>query len=140
MKVYRTEIHGHLLEARNSEWGSETVLVDGRQVSSKPLAGIWKSSHHFDLQDEDGRTRHVEVHWLDVSKLGLGKYRVVINVDGVERCRLDAIDLSVPPSTCPHCGYSLNGLPVVNSEVRCPVCGRHSSAILIGGSHDRHQP
>lgn len=132
MKVYRTEIHGHLIEARSSDWGSETVLVNGRQVSSKPLAGLFRSSHFFDLKDEQGQQRHVELRWQDVSKLGLGKFRVVVNVDGMERCRLDAIDLTIPPNTCTYCGYSLQGLPVENNEIRCPECGRHSSAILIG--------
>jgi Zn finger protein HypA/HybF involved in hydrogenase expression len=56
---------------------------------------------------------------------------VAISVDGVERCRLEPVDPKKPPSVCHNCGYSLHGLPVENSEVRCPECGRHCSAILF---------
>lgn len=131
MKVYRTELHGHIIEARATDWGAEHVLVDGRIASKKLLAGLWHGSHFFDIVDEGGTTRHIEVRWLDVSKIGLGAYRVVINVDGQERCRLEPIDLNKPASVCAYCGYSLTGLPVENSEIRCPECGRHNSAALV---------
>ena len=130
VKIYRTELHGHIVEARATDWGSEQVLIDGRIVSSKALAGLWHTPHFFEINDQQGNTRHVEVRWLDVSKIGLGKYRVVILVDGQERCRLDAVDPAKPSSVCAYCGYSLVGLPVENSEIRCPECGRHTSAIL----------
>jgi hypothetical protein len=131
MKTYRTELHGHIIEARSTDWGAEHVLVDGGIVSSKRLAGLWHSTHFFEMADENGRSRRVEVRWVDVSKIGLGTYRVVINVDGQERCRLEPIDANKPANVCAHCGYSLMGLPVENSEIRCPECGRHSSAILV---------
>jgi DNA-directed RNA polymerase subunit RPC12/RpoP len=131
MKVYRTELHGHIIEARSTDWGAEHVLVDGRIVSNKLLAGLWHTPHFFDINDEQGNPRLIEVRWLDVSKIGLGTYRVVINVDGQERCRLEPIDTSKPANVCAYCGYSLRGLPVENSEIRCPECGRHTSAILV---------
>ena len=132
MNVYRAEVHGHLIEARSTGLGAERVLVDGEIVSSRWLTGLWPASHFFCINDETGGSRHIEVCWTDVSKLGLGKYRVVISVDGMERWRLEPVDISRPANACPHCGYSLHGLPVDNSEIRCPECGRHSSAILAG--------
>ena len=131
MKTYRTELHGHILEARSTDWGAEQVLIDGRIVSSKWLAGLWHTPHFFDLTDENGLSHCVEVRWMDVSKLGLGSYRVVILVDGQERCRLEPIDANKPSNVCAYCGYSLNGLPIENNEIRCPECGRHSSAMIV---------
>ena len=139
MKIYRTELHGHILEARSSDWGAEHVLIDGRIVSSKWMAGLWHTSHFFEMSDETGKLRRVEVRWLDVSKLGLGTYRVLIVVDGQERCRLEALDTNKPANVCAHCGYSLVGLPVDNSEIRCPECGRHSSAILVQAPSANHK-
>lgn len=129
MKIFRCEIHGHRIEFRLGDWGGEQVLVDGRVVSSR---SFWtaRRSHFFDITDERGKARYVEVRRFDASKLGLGKYRAIVQVDGVERARLEPIDLTRPPDTCPNCGYSLAGLPAENSEIRCPECGRHSSAIL----------
>lgn len=131
MNIYRTVIHGHVIEARRSEWASESILLDGRIVSRKPWAGLLRTSHHFDITDERGESRHVEVRWIDISKLGLGKYRVLVIVDGMERCRLEPVDLSKPPDACANCGYALKGLPVQNGEVRCPECGRHSMAAFM---------
>ena len=97
VKMYRTSICGHVVEARLGELLSEQVLVDGRIVSSRPFAGLVRGSHFFDLEDERGDRHHVEVRRVDLSKIGLGRYRMVITVDGIERCRLEPIDPSRPP-------------------------------------------
>ncbi|MCL4209035.1 MAG: hypothetical protein HRU76_15385 [Phycisphaeraceae bacterium] len=132
MLVYRTQVHGHLIEARRGPLGGETVLLNGRVISYRPLAGWTRGSHFFDVTDEQGRARHVEVQWIDVSKLGLGKYRVTVRVDGVERARLEPIDPARPIDVCYQCGYPLKGLPIVHGEIRCPECGRHTLAAFIG--------
>jgi hypothetical protein len=132
MKVYRGEVHGNLIEARLSELGSEQVLLNGREVSSRSLAVLRPGSHFFDITDESGKTRHVEVRRQDISKLGLGRYRIVISVDGVERCRLEPIDTRRPPDVCGNCGYQLRGQPIESGEIKCPECGRHTSAAALG--------
>lgn len=132
MLTYRTQIHGALIEARRGPLGGESVLLNGRVVSSRPFAGFTRASHFFDVTDEQGNPRLVEVQWIDVSKLGLGKYRVAVRVNGVERARLEPIDPARPIDVCYQCGYPLKGLPIVHGEIRCPECGRHSLAALVG--------
>jgi hypothetical protein len=130
--VYRIELHGHLVELRSGGWGGETLLLDGRPVSRKPMAGFYSASHGASLTDEHGRTRLVETRWLDASR-GLGfRYRVLVLIDGAPRCILDPVDERARPGCCPHCGYALAGLAPDNGEVRCPECGRHSSALQLG--------
>ena len=57
MKIYRTELHGHIIEARQGDLGTDRVLVDGRVVSTKRLGGWYGASHFFDIDDEEGKTR-----------------------------------------------------------------------------------
>ncbi len=128
MKLYRAEIHNHIVELRKGDLGGEQVLVNGRIISDRPWAGWHRPSHFFELTDEQSTLRHVEVRLVDTSRFGLGKYRAIISVDGVERCRLEPIDPAAPPYVCGNCGYSLTGLPIENGEVRCPECGRHTMA------------
>ena len=135
MKIYRVVIHGHIVEARTNELAAEYVLLDGRVVSTKPFAALYQAAHFFDLEDEQGKTRHVEVRWTQRSKLGLGKFHVQVNVDGVDRCKLKSIDASKGPDCCTNCGYSLLGLPVENGEARCPECGKHMDAALLSASN-----
>lgn len=132
MKIYQVVIHGHIIETRTNEWGAEYVILDGGLVSRKPYAGFYQANHFFDLEDEQGRTRHIEVSWTERSKLGLGKFHVQINVDGVMRCKLKPSDTKKAPDCCTNCGYSLNGLAIDNDEVRCPECGKHTDAALLG--------
>ena len=134
MKTYRTELHGHIIEARQGDLGTDRVLVDGRIVSTKLLGGWYGASHFLEITDEQGRTHHVEVGWVDRSKLGLGKYRMTIKVDGVERGEFGPVDPAHMAGSCHHCGYPLRGLPIDNQEIRCPECGRHTSALLIDSS------
>ena len=139
MKFYRTVIGGRLIEARLSDLGSEQVLIDGRLVSNKPWAGLLHPSHHFDLTDDDGRPFHLEVRRHDVSKLKIGRYRMIVVVDGVERCRLEPVDLSKPPHVCANCGYSLRGQRAEAGEVRCPECGRHTPAPFLGLADEKDE-
>lgn len=121
-------LHGRRLEVRLGDFGGEEVLLDGRIVAKDPYAGLSHPSHFFEIDDEQGRARHVEVKRRDLSKLGLGKYRFFVLVDGVERARLEPVDPTTPPTICPNCGYDLAGLPIEADEVRCPECGRHQPA------------
>ena len=134
MKTFRTELHGHIIEARQGDLGNDRVLLDGRVVSKKLLGGWYGASHFFDLEDEEGQTHHVEIGWVDRSKLGLGKYRMRLLVDGVERGEIEPTPADHEFTACMYCGYLLNGLPVENHEIRCPECGRHSAARLINTS------
>jgi hypothetical protein len=131
MKIFRTEILGHIIESRQGDLGRNRVLVDGQIVSTKLFGGWYNASHFIEIEDEDGKTRHVEVGWVDRSKLKIGRYRMRISVDGVERGEVTPIDPSRAPGSCNNCGYSLKGLMITNGEIQCPECGRHSSAALI---------
>ncbi|MHC5024441.1 MAG: hypothetical protein ACYTGG_11125 [Planctomycetota bacterium] len=137
MRIFRTDIHGHVIEARHGDLGRQRVLVDGRIVSDMPFAGLSRPSHFFEVVDDAGETHHVEVRWIDESKFGLGRYRVLVMVDGVERKRLAPVDILRPPTICGHCGYRLEGLPAKNDEVRCPECGRHTPASLVRAASGR---
>jgi len=132
MKAYKVIIHGHIIEAHTNEWGAEYVLLDGSLVSRKIYASLHQANHFFDLEDEQGKTRHIEVSWTERSKLGLGKYHVQINVDGVTRCKLKPSDTKKNPNCCTNCGYSLKGLTIANDEIRCPECGKHTDDAFIG--------
>jgi hypothetical protein len=131
MKVFRTELHGHRLELRVGDWGGQQLLLDGRLVGSEPYAALKGASHFFDIADEQGAAHHVEVRLADVSRWKIGRYRVLVRVDGVERCRLEPVNLEVPPDTCPNCGHSLKGVPERGGEVCCPECGRHTSGAML---------
>lgn len=136
MYQYHMELHGRLLECRASDWGSESVLVDGRLVSNKVLAGWWTGlggtvSHRFTIRDEGGAERHIEVRWETRPRsLGLAQ-QVRVVVDGRERAVLDVVK-SKGPGCCANCGYSLAGLEVADGEVKCPECGRHTDATAAG--------
>lgn len=131
MKRYRTEIHGHVLEAREGDWGGREVLIDGRQVTGTRLSAFLGRPLRFDLRDDSGQVRAVEVRWAERPRsLGL-RSQVRVSVDGLERAVLDAIPDGQLPGVCPHCGYDLKGLPADNGEVRCPECGRHTAASLL---------
>jgi hypothetical protein len=132
MKVFRAEVHGHRLELRVGDFGGQQLLLDGRIVSEQPYAGLTGKSHFLDVPDEDGRQRHVEVQLIDVSKWKIGRYRCVVRVDGIERCRAEPTDPASAPDVCPHCGHQVKGVPAVNGEVRCPECGRHTPAVGLG--------
>lgn len=135
MRIFRTEIHGHLVEIRHGDFGSEEVLVNGRSISRKPFAGwVALTSHHFDLADAHGNTRHVETKVFAPSA-GLGlSFRVRVMVDGVERAILMPEGKNSRSGLCANCGYPLSGLAPENGEVRCPECGRHTPAAFVGDS------
>lgn len=131
MKVFRVELHGQRIELRQGDWGGQRVLLNGRIISDRPFAGLSNDSHFFDIQDEDGRTRHIEIRLRDLSKLGFGKYVAVVNVDGAERCRLQPMNSDLRSDRCANCGYSLVGAQPENDEVRCPECGRHTPVSML---------
>lgn len=129
-----------MIEGRFGDWGGETVLVDGRPVSQRSLAGwIGSGSHFFEIVDEHGRSRHVDVRF-EAPSLGIGRTRLAISVDGIERARLDPVSDSRQAQMCLNCGYALVGLPVENGEVRCPECGRHSNATMLGLDSQSRSP
>jgi hypothetical protein len=131
LKTYRTQLHGHIIEARQGDLGCDRVLIDGKVVSTKYLGGWYGASHFVEIEDEAGKVRHVEISWIDRSRLKVGKYRMCLTVDGVVRGEIEPTDPGLAPGSCTHCGYSLEGLNAENQEIRCPECGRHTSAALI---------
>ncbi len=134
MKIYRTELHGHIIEGRQGDLGRDQVLVDGRVVSTKNFGGWVGASHFIEIEDEAGATRAVEIGWVDRSRLGLGKYRMTIKVDGVDHGEIEPTPPDAVAGVCASCGYPLKGLPVENREIQCPECGRHTAAALIDPS------
>ncbi len=134
MRSYRTEVLGHIIEGRQYDIGRDIVLVDGRIVSTKWFGGWLLASHFIDITDAAGRLRAVEVSWVDRSKFGLGKYRMTVKVDGVEHAEVEPVDPTRTLGTCHNCGYDLRGVKAQDGEIKCPECGRHSSARLIDPS------
>lgn len=134
MKIFRTELHSHIIEARQGDLGCDRVLVDGKLVSTKYFGRWYGASHFIEIEDEKGKVRNVEVGWIDRSKFMAGKYRMRLIVDGVECGEIEPTNSDYQPASCTHCGYSLKGLPVDNHEIRCPECGRHTAAALIDES------
>lgn len=118
-------IHGKLVEFRIGEFGGEYVLVGGVEVSSATFAAlIPDKAHRFEMRDEHGEVRTVEVRTVS-AKLGFSE-RVRIMVDGVERGYLDPVDESQKSVVCRSCGYDLSRLEVINGESKCPECFRHT--------------
>lgn len=123
MMVFRTMIHGHRVEFRLGDFGGESVVVNGREISSIPIN--WSSRGHFiELIDEGGKARAVELRRQSRNF----KYEVIVSVDGQVRAVLSPEKGSVRPTCCSNCGYELAGLPIENGEKRCPECGRHTTA------------
>ncbi|MCC6675633.1 MAG: hypothetical protein IT436_00690 [Phycisphaerales bacterium] len=123
MHFFRTTLHGHRVEFRLSDFGGESIIIDGREVSSNPLNWFGKG-HFFPLTDEDGRARHIEMRRQSKKFT----YEVIVSVDGQPRAILKPE--TGPPgvlSLCRNCGYDLAGLEEINGERRCPECGRHTS-------------
>jgi hypothetical protein len=132
MSRYRAEIHGHVVEARENGLGSREVLVNGRVVKRAWLGALLDRPILFDLRDGQGTIHAVEVRW-EVRPRSLGlRYQIRVLVDGVDRAVLDPVSDVTRPGTCVNCGYALAGLAVVDGEVRCPECGRHSAAKSVG--------
>ena len=134
MKIFRTEIHGHIIEARQGDLGWDRVLLNGKLVSSKIMGGWYGATHFLEIEDEQGKTRNIEIGWVDRSKLKIGKYRMKVTVDGVERGEVLPMKQDAEPGSCTHCGYSLKGLEVTNHEIKCPECGRHTAAAMVDES------
>lgn len=128
---FRTRVHGHNVELRLSDLGGEEVRVNGRVVSRRPWAGLTGSGCEFELTDEKGASRHVEVRVV-APKAGLTLTRCVeVQVDGELRATLSPTAEGRTSGCCENCGYALTGLPVENGEIRCPECGRHSLADAV---------
>jgi hypothetical protein len=132
MSRYQTEIHGHVVEAREDGLGNRELLVDGR-VMHRAWLGAWLGrSLTYEVRDERGANRAVEVRWVSrPGSLGM-RQQVRVLVDGIDRVVLDPLPERQPPGRCPNCGYELRGLGAENGEVKCPECGRHASAKLLG--------
>lgn len=132
-RTFRGEVLGCLVELRIGSGGGEIVLVDGALLSRKPWAYLTgQHEHYFGVEDADGETRNVEVRVEDRSGGLQAALRVVVNVDGEAFTVLPEVDAPARYTRCGHCGYDLHGLEAQNHEVRCPECGRHTSAKLLG--------
>lgn len=131
MLYYRTSLFGHRIEMRRGDLGGHEFLLNGRLVKRRLLGWLTGTSHHLDLEDRDGESYHVEVRLVDESRFSLGKYRMVVMVDGIERARVKGTKDALPPDTCAGCGYSLVGLPIEDGSRACPECGELSAADRI---------
>lgn len=132
MRQFRGEVLGKLVEIRVGVWGNQTVLVDGGVVSEKAWAGLTGAmSHFFTLTDEEGKQRNVEVKMVDRSGGLQMSLRAEVLVDGRVFKQILEIGEDEAAGRCPNCGYQLKGLDVVNGEIRCPECGRHTGEDLI---------
>ncbi len=123
----RSVIHGHHVEIRCGSLGGELVLVDGRRVSSMRCNATGRS-HTFDLLDEHGTIRAVDVRCRFRNDFNTASLEALISVDGQVRALLTPVkDEGLAPTCCHNCGYDLEGLPITCGERRCPECGRHTA-------------
>jgi rubrerythrin len=124
-KRFRAMVHGKRIEFRMGDLGGEYVLVDGIEVSSKMFAALVPDlAHRFQMRDEKGVTRTVEVRTVS-AKWGFSE-RVRLMVDGHDRGDLDPVDERQKTIVCRSCGYDLARLEVINGGTKCPECGRHT--------------
>jgi len=132
MRSATIELFGRFVEVQETDWGAQTVLMDGRVVSRKPLAGWLGASHFLDL-DEAGTTRRVEIRR---GHTGLRFTSVQVRVDGRLREVLKLKAGAGKSTACPYCAYSLVGQQPVSDtapdEIRCPECGRHTTLGALG--------
>ncbi len=129
-KRHICEVHGHIIEGRLGWLGGETVILDGKPVSSEPLAALRQAAHFFELMDEAGKPRNAEVHFR--SRHGGLNSVMVVSIDGVQRANVPpAADDAGLRRVCRYCGYSLDGLEPENKEYRCPECGRHTPCVEV---------
>ncbi|MGQ0626916.1 MAG: hypothetical protein ACT4PL_02310 [Phycisphaerales bacterium] len=124
---FRASILGHAVELRYGDFGGQQLLVDGRLVQDRPFAGLFGRSCFSDLTDPLGKVHAVEFRVVSGGTLGL-RSQMVVHADGHHVATVKASKASAAPSRCVHCTYDLRGLSPENGEVRCPECGRHSSA------------
>jgi len=92
MPTYRVRIYGQLIEGRIGRLGGQRVLLDGELVSRRLLAGLLPARHVFEITDESGVQRRVEVRWRELDHQGVTLRRVpmVVNIDGEQRCVITA--------------------------------------------------
>lgn len=131
MRTAHTILFDYFVEIREGEL-SQTVLVNGEPVSTKAFAALTGGSHYFTLTDKDGTAHNLEVR---SHGQGMLKTDVTILCDGRPSVFLHLVKDKPATSRDPRClacGYSLQGLAVVNDEIRCPECGRHTAIKLLG--------
>lgn len=132
MTRYRMELHGHLIEVRHDSFSMGEVLVDGRPQRRSIIDALLDRPLRFEIKDERGTPRWVEIRWIQTARSLGFRHRLAISVDGIERAMLEPEPQSAGAGRCLNCGYALAGLTPVNGEVKCPECGRHTSARLAG--------
>lgn len=132
MRSATIELFGRFIEVQETDLGGQTVLMDGRVVSRRRLAGWFGASHFLDL-DEGGARRRVEIRR---GHTGLRFTSVQVRVDGRLREVLKLKAGEAKSTSCPHCAYSLVGQRPVSEnapdEIRCPECGRHTTLGALG--------
>jgi len=125
------EIHGHIVEGRLGYLGGQAVILDGKLVSNQPFAGLGSPGHFFEIIDEHGKPRNVEVRF-GLTPLGFNA-AMTISVDGIQRARIPGASKDAPVRpVCRWCGYALEGLKPDRGEVKCPECGRHTRSTELG--------
>lgn len=125
------DVEGRRFEVRIGTGGGESVLVDGKLVSERPWA-YWSGMHdHFFTLEQGEGERNYEVSVHDRSG-GIGvSYVVSVKLKGREVATLRAVDPTMRERRCYGCGYPLRGLEVLNGEVRCPECGKHTPEAIL---------
>ena len=128
MRIGRTTLFGSLIEIRSGDW-RETLLVDGKPISSMILGSLRTCSHFFTLTDADGNTRNCEVL---TNPEGLLSTKATVLVDGRRVQHLKLRGGKVVDLRCPKCEYSLVGQEPSEDRVTCPECGHVTTLGAIG--------
>ncbi len=129
MRSAWAKIVGRDVVVSESDFGAQSVHVDGKRVSHKRMGGWAAPVHAFTLIDDAKDEHRVEI------RLGFAGFRVTKAIVHVDQRMYRVLRLSADADGavwCPKCAYSLIGQPVDGETVRCPECGGQTTLGALG--------
>lgn len=129
MRNASVKIVGRAVVVRESDFGAQSVHVDGELVSRKRFGGWTAPVHAFALTDDGGDEHRIEIRF---GYTGFRMTKAIVHVDHQMYRVLQLAAHADATILCPKCRYSLVGQPVENDEVRCPECGQKTTLKILG--------
>jgi DNA-directed RNA polymerase subunit RPC12/RpoP len=129
MRSASVKIVGRVVVLSESDFGAQSVHVDGKRVSHRRLGGWTAPVHTLTLTDDANDEHSVEI------RFGYTGWRITKAVVHVDHQMYRVLRLSAEADGavwCPKCSYSLIGQPVDGETVRCPECGERTTFAALG--------